>query len=109
MTAFAQPDAAHRNWWANLSPHLTDSARLAYEPTDPANISASRVTGARIIDTDADTLARIMVTTDVGEWAVILTRTGERPEWKIDRMIPPPEDAGDHLHLRKLYGRDDER
>lgn len=107
MTAFAQPDAQYRRWWADLAPYLTDAARLAYVHTDPANISASRVTDARVIPTDADTLARIQVRADDGDWTVMLTRTGERPDWKIDRMIPPPV-GEDHRGLRKHLGLDDE-
>jgi len=109
MKAFAQPTLSARQWWDGLTPFLTDQARSDYSYTDPANIPINRISSARILDTDADVLARILVTTNGGEYLVMLTRSPEQPQWKIDRMLPPesPEDLDSHLHQKN--GQDDER
>lgn len=97
MQLFARPDVPEKRWWDQLRPYLTAKAQHDYAYTDPANVPASELTGpAAVLPTDADTLARIQVPTDVGLYLVLLTRSPQSQSWQVDRLLPPEFDVGDH-------------
>lgn len=94
MTAFARPQLTAQQWWADLSPLLSNPARLAYADTDPANVSAHSVTGAATLaPSTSGYLANVEVPTDVGTWTLLLTRPGQNAPWTVERFTPP---AGIH-------------
>lgn len=96
MEAFARPTMTEQEWWADFRNFLTTQAVLDFTYTDPAEVPAHRVTGpARVIDSPGDTLARIQVPTDIGSYLVILTRSPELPQWRVDRLLPPETRVGD--------------
>ena len=96
MRAFARPSAPAGEWWREFSAFLTPQAIADYTGTDPANVPAHRVTGpGRVIGTDSDLLARIQVPTDAGSYLVLLVRSPEVPDWRVDRLLPPEQRVGD--------------
>lgn len=96
MRAFARPREPEASWWADFRAFLTPQAVADYAGTDPANVPARRVTGpGRVIPTDSDVLTRIQVPTDAGSYLVLLTRSPEFPDWRVDRLLPPERRVGD--------------
>lgn len=96
MRAFARPDLDDDTWWRDFRAFLTTQAVLDYSNTDPAEVPATTITGpARVIASPGDTLARIQVPTDAGLYLVILTRSREVPQWRVDRLLPPEIRVGD--------------
>jgi hypothetical protein len=94
MTAFARPQVPAPQWWADLSPLLSNPARRAYADTDPANVAAHEVTGdATLAPSASGYLATAEVPTDVGVWTLLLTRPGQNAPWTVERFTPP---AGIH-------------
>ena len=93
MTAFARPDLSAQTWWAQLSPLLSGEAATAYQGVDPANIPAEEVTEpARLEQETSAYLATVTVPTDVGDYTVLLARSGQGQPWLVERLVPP-EDA----------------
>lgn len=96
MRAFARPDLDEDIWWRDFRAFLTTQAVLDYSYTDPAEVPASTLTGPpRVISSPGDTLARVQVPTDAGLYLVILTRSQELPQWRVDRLLPPEIRVGD--------------
>ncbi|WP_298461189.1 hypothetical protein [uncultured Cellulomonas sp.] len=90
MTAFARRELPEADWWAGLSPHLSNAARDAYSATDPANVPASAVTGAAaVLPSESGYLATIAVPTDAGVYEVLLSRPGQFAPWAVEQMLPP--------------------
>lgn len=94
MTAFARPQLDYDTWWADLGPLLTQQAAVDYAYVDPANVPASAVTGtATIVDDTSAYVARVEVPTDVGTYAVTLTRTDATAPWLTSRIAPPESEG----------------
>jgi hypothetical protein len=94
MAAFARPQVSAQQWWSDLSPLLSDAARLAYTGTDPANVPVRAVTGqAALLPSATGYLATAEVPTDAGTWTLLLTRPGQNAPWTVERFTPP---AGIH-------------
>lgn len=94
MTAFAQPRADHDTWWAGLRDHVTPESAPDLVLIDPANITASHVTGAGRITADASAaVATVSVPTNSGDWTLTMVRASAAAPWLADRITPP---AGQH-------------
>lgn len=90
MSLFVRRDLPAKQWFSELSPHLTTSLAQAHQYTDPVNVPATAVTGSpNLTPASGPQLARVNVPTDVGGYLVILTRTDSQPEWRVDRIIQP--------------------
>ena len=91
MTAFAAtPGENAQQWWAQLSPLMSQTGREVYEFVDPANVPVTKVTGTAAVEPAASArVARVKVPTDAGEYVVVLVRSDESPAWAADRLIAP--------------------
>jgi hypothetical protein len=109
MRAFASPTVsrvdepeAQKNWWTQLRPLLSDQAASDYAAVDHANVPVHQVTGAgRLAAAEARALAIVHVPTDVGLYAVTLSRSAEDPRWLAERITPPeidPHGDGEEIH-----------
>lgn len=97
MAAFADHNRSYDEWWAALSPMLTNDALVAYEDTNPARVRPSQVTGEGVV-ASAPNFNRmsVLVPTDVGQYAIELIRQGDNnpdgtPPWFVDRFTPPAD------------------
>ena len=89
VTAFARPDVSAEQWWAELAPMLTPTAAEAYAGTDPAEVPARAVTGPAVLGPSPTSyLATVVVPTDAGEYAVLLSREGAGAPWLVERITP---------------------
>lgn len=90
MTLFARPDLEKRTWWEELSPHLSPEARTAYQGVDPANVTATTVTGTPDVQTTASSyLATVSLQASDGTWTVLLSRDAAEAPWSVERFTPP--------------------
>ena len=90
MRAFARPDLAYEQWWAELAPLLSPKAQMDYQYVDPANIPVRTVTGEPVLVDDASaSVAGVRVPTDVGDYLVTLSRATADPVWVVERLTPP--------------------
>ncbi|MFF2832356.1 hypothetical protein ACFVSK_11395 [Cellulosimicrobium cellulans] len=93
MTAFARPDLDYDAWWVGLEPLLTQQAGLDYAYVDPANVPATAVTGpATLAEETSAYVATVEVPTDVGLYAVVLTRQDADAPWLTARISPAQGD-----------------
>lgn len=94
MAAFARPDLAYDPWWAGIGPLLSDRARLDYAYVLPANVPASRVTGAgSVVDEASAYVTQVEVPTDVGAYSVVLSRRDGESPWLAERITPPGDSS----------------
>jgi hypothetical protein len=91
MADFARPAVAERQWANDLARWLTPQATADYSAVDPANIPASRVTGAATLTVDEANGygVRAAVPTNAGTYTLQLLRTGKESPWKVNRLTPP--------------------
>jgi hypothetical protein len=90
MTLFARPDVEKTTWWKELSPRLSPEARSAYQGVDPANVTATTVTGTPDVETSASSyLATVSVQANDGTWMVLLSRDAAGEPWLVERFTPP--------------------
>lgn len=90
MSAFARPSTAAAQWANDLARWLTPQATADYSSVDPANISATRVTGPVTLTVDKTNGygATAAIPTDAGTYTLQLLRTKDSP-WKVNRLTPP--------------------
>ena len=92
MSAFAHPEMGYDEWFAQLRPHLTQDAAETYVYTDPINIPVTTVTGkAKVLESTSAYVAVVDVDTNVGEYQVLMLRTGIDGPWLAEEFAPPPE------------------
>lgn len=90
MTAFARPQLDATSWMNALYPMLTQQGAAAYEGTDSSNVPVHRVTGSgTVVDGATDYALVVTVPTDIGTYAVSLTRKAPTDPWLVDRITPP--------------------
>lgn len=90
VTAYCRPGVSEGEWMAGLSPHLTDSAVLAYGTVDPATVPCTSYLGsASIRDGDEAFTFRVNVPTDAGIYEAYVTRAATSDPWRVERMAPP--------------------
>lgn len=90
MTLFARPDIDKTTWWKDLSPRLSPEARSAYQGVDPANVTATTVTGTPDVETSASSyLATVSLQANDGTWTVLLSRDAAGGPWLVERFTPP--------------------
>ena len=90
MTAYARPDQAPEQWWAELSKHLSAQAAYDYQWVDPTAIPATKVTGPATLTAEPSVyLAELTVPTDAGTYAALLSRTDGPSPWQVERITPP--------------------
>ncbi|WP_421076952.1 hypothetical protein [Microbacterium sp. IO18] len=89
LEAFARPGLDYDTWWAELLPHLTQQAGVAYEGTDPAQIPVRQVTGAgTVLEGSTEVSLIVQLPTDAGPYNITLTRAGGDAPWLADRIRP---------------------
>lgn len=94
MTSFANHNRSYEEWWAELSPMLTNDALLAYEGTNPARVRPSQVTGPGVVASAPNfNQMSVLVPTDIGQYTIELIRQGDghgngTPSWFVDRLTP---------------------
>jgi hypothetical protein len=89
MTVFAQPNLTQQAWMDQMTPLLSPAGYEAYLGTDPARIPVTQVIGAgRILTASTEVSLIVEIPTDVGLYAVSLTRTGIDAVWLADRIRP---------------------
>jgi len=97
MTSFANHNRSYEEWWAELSPMLTNDALLAYEGTNPARVRPSQVTGPGVVASAPNfNQMSVLVPTDIGQYTIELIRQGDghgngTPSWFVDRLTPPAD------------------
>ena len=91
MADFARPKTEATRWANDFARWLTPQATAAYSAVDPANISATRVTGPATLDVDETNGYGVTATvpTDAGPYRVHLLRTSKDSPWKVNRLTPP--------------------
>jgi hypothetical protein len=91
LADFARPAVEEKQWTNDLARWLTPQATADYSAVDPANIPASRVTGAATLSVDETNGFGVMaaVPTNAGTYTVQLLRTGKDAPWKVNRLTPP--------------------
>lgn len=89
VTLFCRPSLAYATWIAELYPVVSQSAAVAYETVDPANVPCTSVTGeAQIRDTDGAYTARVLVPTDAGDYSVYVHRPLDTAPWAVEQITP---------------------
>lgn len=90
LGAFAQPSLSAEQWWADLSPFLSSTAKDLYAYVDPAAIPVTTLTGpGGSADEFTPAIARIEIPTDAGTYTVVLSREGADPEgWLVEQLLP---------------------
>lgn len=88
---FARPSVSEEHWANDLARWLTPQATADYSAVDPANVPATRVTGAATLTVDEANGYGVIATvpTDAGTYTVQLLRTGMEAPWKVNRLTPP--------------------
>ena len=88
--AFVDRDGPAKQWWKAFRVHLTPSAIVAFEGTDPRVIPATEVTDSGRVSSYPDgTSASVLVDTDAGQYQVGLVRESLEHPWMVDRIAPP--------------------
>ena len=88
MTAFAQPTLPTADWYASISPYLSDQGKSFYKRANPALIPATAVTGTPSEPTgDLVTWATVTVPTDAGIYTVNLVRPEPSQPWKVLTIV----------------------
>ncbi|NQX10403.1 hypothetical protein HQQ80_02055 [Microbacteriaceae bacterium VKM Ac-2855] len=89
MDAFCRPTLGYESWIDDLYPFLSQSAAVAYETVDPANVPCTTVTGDAVVrDGDDAFTMRILVPTDAGEYSVYVHRSSEAAAWAVEQITP---------------------
>ena len=89
LTAFARPDISQGEWWRDLGPMMTPSARQVYNSVDVAEVPVREVKGkGRITDDSSPYLATVEINTDRGKYTVLMARTGQGAPWLAERIEP---------------------
>ena len=90
LTLFARPDLEKEAWWKELSPRLSPEARSAYQGVDPANVTATTVTGSPDVEEAASPyLATVRLEANDGTWTILLSRDSAGGDWVVERFTPP--------------------
>lgn len=88
MTAFAHSTLPTADWYALISPYLSDQGKRFYKRANPALIPATAVTGTPSEPTgDLVTWAAVTVPTDAGIYTVNLVRPEPSQHWKVLTII----------------------
>ena len=89
LRAFARPDISQGEWWRDLGPLLSPSARTVYDSVDVRNVPIRKVTGKpRIIESSSPYLATVRIGTDRGPYTLLMVRAGQGEPWLAERIEP---------------------
>lgn len=89
LTAFARPDLPQGQWWRDLGPMLTPTARETYRYVAVENVPIRKVRGkAKIIEDSSPYLATVEMKTDSGTYTVLLSRSEQGAPWLAERIEP---------------------
>jgi hypothetical protein len=90
MSDFVAHERSATQWWTAFSRHLTPSATVAFEGTDPKVIPARKVESDGVVSSYPDgTSATVLIETDAGQYQVLLVRETVEHPWFVDRVVPP--------------------
>ena len=90
MAAFLRVDLDSDSWLSGLSEHLSPAARAAYVGTDPLEVPARAITGPAVYEPSTSAyLATVVVSTDVGDYRLLLSREGQGAPWLTETLTPP--------------------
>ncbi|TRW45908.1 hypothetical protein [Georgenia yuyongxinii] len=89
MTAFARPDLPADQWLAGIQPLMAPEARETYAAVNPAQVPASALTGASLVqDGPSPYVATVVVATNAGDFTVTLSRTADAEPWLVQYADP---------------------
>lgn len=89
MRAFARPDISQGQWWRDLGPMLTPTARETYRYVAVEQVPVRKVRGSgELVNDDTAFLARVEVRTDAGRYTVLLSRSAQDGPWLAERIEP---------------------
>ena len=87
---YARPWLGEETWLAELRPYASAQFWADLQGTDPARIPAKAVTTDGFLvtgeATNSDRLVTCEVPTDVGPYRVLLSRSPEQPDWRVERI-----------------------
>lgn len=90
MRAFARPDLSAEEWFEGIRGFMSDAGAEMFAYVDPRNVPATSVTGeTQVLENVSPRLAEVMVTTDVGDYLVTLSRTTQDAVWLVEYADPP--------------------
>ncbi|MFD1506693.1 hypothetical protein FE374_15100 [Georgenia yuyongxinii] len=89
MTGFARPDLPADQWLAGIQPLMAPEARETYAAVNPAQVPASALTGASLVqDGPSPYVATVVVATNAGDYTVTLSRTADGEPWLVQYADP---------------------
>lgn len=98
LLTWARPTVPAEQWWDDLEPMLSPSAREAYAYTDPSILPALKITGTPTVEkSTVTTWALVWFPTNDGRYGVQLSRTSETAAWTMSRIWFPgtaPDQTG---------------
>jgi len=91
MALYARPTVTDKEWIQDLGQVLTAQATADYQYVDPANIPATKVTGAGQLKIDENNGfgCHVVFPTDAGDYDVQLLRSAADKPWQVNRFTPP--------------------
>lgn len=89
VRTYAQPKLSPDEWAQQMTPLLSQSGAIAYEGQDPTTIPATKVTGSgKVLPGATDVALNVLVPTDVGDYNVALSRSGDSNPWLANEIRP---------------------
>jgi hypothetical protein len=82
-TAWARPDLRATSWWRGVARYAEPGYADLLRSVEPANVPASRVTGAARVVRAAAGVVVVDVPTDAGTCRVTVADTSGAGEWKV--------------------------
>lgn len=90
MRAFTRTDLPAPRWWAGVTGFLTPQAASDFQGTDPAQVTASHLTGpGAILTQTAGVVAVVDLPTGAGTYQVTMTRAGADQPWLVSLVTAP--------------------
>lgn len=89
LEAYGNPGPDQAAWWGELAPWLSPTGQWAYQTVDSRLVPALALTGdPTLADTRSPLLAKVVISTDKGEYDVTLTRADGASPWLVERLEP---------------------
>lgn len=91
LTTWAQPDLPYQQWWDQVEPLLTPSAREDYSYTDPAVIPPLEITGEAEEEAEPydPNVTTFYYETTEGRFGVDVARDPEAGQWQAFSIVFP--------------------
>lgn len=93
LVAFYDTDQTERDWFKQLHPYLSATARVAYETVDPTRVEPSPLTGdPQVVRFDGGGGITVAVPTEAGNVTVDLVIEDAGQPWTVERFHFPETD-----------------